>query len=65
MAIVEDNVGKESSKELMHVSAYLPKDLYKELVESADREHRSISSEIIVLVKGALKKKKEGESLSK
>lgn len=45
---------QRTSKELVHVSAYISKDLHKELLLAAEQDKRSVSSEISVLLEMVL-----------
>ncbi|MBL0349518.1 MAG: Arc family DNA-binding protein [Elusimicrobia bacterium] len=45
---------QKSTKDLTHVAAYLPKELLKKIKEKADKDRRSVSSEVVVLLEKAL-----------
>ena len=45
---------QKSNEELERVSAYIPKTLYKQIQLQADKERRSISSEIVILIEKGL-----------
>ena len=46
---------KQSSDELMAVSVYMPKELHKKILDAAQSERRSISSQIVVLLEKTVK----------
>jgi hypothetical protein len=47
-------VRQKSHDDLVHVSAYIPKSLYAKIVAMSEKERRSISSEVVILLERAL-----------
>lgn len=52
---------QKSTNDLTHVAAYLPKDLLKKIKEKADKDRRSVSSEVVILLEKALRFEREKE----
>lgn len=45
---------QKAKEELIHVTAYMPKELFKKLEAKAEKDRRSLSSEVVVLLEKLL-----------